>query len=85
MVWDFRSRDTFAPSYLDSSLNLSGKVEERAEQGKLIKYAQLEHEFEIVSICIETMGRRGPNGFKFIQEIHKRILGRLVNPDRLFS
>ena len=44
-----------------------------AEQAKLIKYTQLEHNFEIVSICVETMGPWGPIGLKIFQEIGRRI------------
>ena len=72
-MWDFTYSDTFAPSHLDTSLNFSEKVAEQAEKAKLIKYAQLEHDFEIVSICVETTGPWGPNGLKFIQEIGRRI------------
>ena len=72
-MWDFICSDTFAPSHLDTSPNLSEKVVEQAEKAKLIKYAQLEHDFEIVPTCVETMGPWGPNGLKFIQEIGRRI------------
>ena len=59
-----------APSHLDASSNLSGKVAERA---KLIKYAPLEHDFEIVLICIETMDPWSRNDLKFVQKISGRI------------
>ena len=41
IVWDFTCSDTFAPSHLNISSILSVKVAERADQAKLIKYAQL--------------------------------------------
>ena len=73
MVWDFTCSDTFAPSHLDTSPILCGKVVKWAEHAKLIKYAQPEHDFEIVPICVEAMGPWSPNGLKFIQEIGRRI------------
>ena len=73
MVWDFTCSDTFAPSHLEVSANLSGKVAERAEQAKLTKYAQLAHDFEIIPVCVETLGPWGPNGLKFVQEVGRRI------------
>ena len=71
--WDFTCSDTFAPSHLEVSANLSGKVAERAEQAKLTKYAQLAHDFEIIPVCVETLGPWGPNGLKFVQEVGRRI------------
>ena len=73
MVWDFTCSDTFAPSHFDVSSSHFGKVAERAEQAKLTKYAQLEHDFEIVPICVERMGPWGPNGLKFVCEVGRRI------------
>ena len=73
MVWDFMCSDTFAPSHLDVSSNHFGKVAERAEQAKLTKYEQLERDFEIVPICVETMSPWDPNGLKFVHEVGKRI------------
>ena len=69
-VWDFTCCETFAPIHLDVSHN---HFENVAEQIKLAKYAQLEHDFEIVSICIETMGPWGSNGLKFVLEVGRRI------------
>ena len=73
MVWDFTSSDTFATSHLDVSPSHFGKVAEQAEQTKVTKYAQLEHDFEIEPICVETMGPWGPNSLKSVCEIGKRI------------
>ena len=56
MVWDFTCIDTFAPSHLEVSANLSAKVAERAEHAKLTKYAQLARDFEIIPVCVETLG-----------------------------
>ena len=73
MVWDFTCSNTFAPSHLEVSSSRFGKVAERAEQAKLTKYEQLERDFEIVPICVETMGPWGPNGIKFVREVGRRI------------
>ena len=73
MVCDFTCSDTFAPRLLDVSSSHFGKVAERAEQAKLTKYEQLERDFEIVTICVKTMGPWGPNGLKFVHEVGRRI------------
>ena len=70
MVWDFTSSDTFASSHFDVSASHFGKG---AEQAKLTKYEQLERDFEIVLICVETIGPWGPNGLKFVCEVGRRI------------
>ena len=59
---------------------VTGKVAERAEQAKLTKYAQLEHDFDIVPICVETMGPWGPNSLKFIREVGRRISAESGKP-----
>ena len=69
VVGDFTCSDTFAPSFLDISSNHFGKVAEWAEQAQLTKYALLKHDFEIVPICVQTMGPLGPNGLKFVCEV----------------
>ena len=73
MVWDFTRSDTFAPSQLNVSSSHFGKVAEQAEQAKVTKYVQLEHDFEIVFICVETMGPWGPSGLTFVCEVGRRI------------
>ena len=73
MVWDFTCSSTFAPSHLDVSSNHFGKVAEQAEHAKLTKYEQLERDFEIVPISVETMGPWGPNGLKFVRKVSRRI------------
>ena len=80
IVWDFMCSDTFAPSHLEVSSNHFGKVAERAEQAKLTKYEQLERDFEIVPICVETMGPWGPSGLKFVREVGRRISEKSGEP-----
>ena len=38
-----------------------------------IYFHQLERDFEIVPICVETMGPWGPSGLKFVCEVGRRI------------
>ena len=73
MVWDLTCNDTFAPNHLNVSSNHLGKMAEQAEQAKLTKYEKLERDFEIVPICVKTMGPWGPNGLKFVREVDRRI------------
>ena len=73
MVWDLTCSNTFAPSHIDVSSNHLEKMAEQAEQAKLTKYEKLERDFEIVPICVKTMGPWGPNGLKFVREVDRRI------------
>ena len=70
MVWNFTCNDTFASSHFVASLNLSGKVAERAKQAKLIKYAQIEDGLGIVPVCVETMRSKR---FKFCSKDWQEI------------
>ena len=73
LVWDFTCSDTLAASHIAASSVQPGKVAELAEQTKLTKYVELERDFQVVPVCVETMGPWGFHGLKFIQEVWKQI------------
>ena len=73
MVWDFTCSDTMAHSYISTSSQESGKVALNAENRKLTKYSNMQDQYEVIPVCVETMGPWGPNGLKLIQEIGKKI------------
>jgi len=72
-VWDFTCWDTFAPTHIASSSVAAGKVAESAESLKSRKYAQLAGEYQVVPVCIETLGSWGPSATSFIEEIGRRL------------
>ena len=80
LVWDFTCSDTLAASHIAASSDQPGKVAERAEQSKLTKYVALERDFQVVPVCVETMGPWGFHGLKFIQEVGKRIAAESGEP-----
>ena len=73
MVWDYTCSDTLAPSYIKSSSQESGKVALTKENNKLSKYSNLIDQYEVIPVCVETLGPWGPNGLKLVQEIGKKI------------
>ena len=73
LVRDFTCSDTLATSHIAASSVQPGKVAEHAEQTKLTKYVELERDFQVVPVCVETVGPWGFWGLKFIQEVRKRI------------
>ena len=80
LVWDFTCSDTLAASHIAASSVQPGKLAERAEQTKLTKYVELERDFQVVPVCVETMGPWSFHGLKFIQEVGKRIAAESGEP-----
>ena len=64
MVWNFTCSDTIAPSHIQISSAIPGKVAENAETAKLTKYRNLSADYEVISIGVETFGSLSPNGLK---------------------
>ena len=73
MVWDYTCSNTLAQSYINTVSKKAGKVAEEAESRKISKYKKLSESYEVIPICVESLGPWGPNGLKLIQEIGKRI------------
>ena len=62
-----------AQSYIQAASKNAGKVAEDAESRKIGKYQKLLQNYEVIPICVETLGPREPNELKLIQEIGKKI------------
>ena len=73
LVWDFTCSDTLAASHIAASSVQPGKVAEHAEQTKFTKYVELERDFQVIPVCVETIDQWGFHGLKFIQEVGKQI------------
>ena len=76
LVWDFTCSCTLAPSHVQISASSPGKVAERREELKLEKYSDLTHDYEVIPICVETMGTFGPSAQKFFADVGRRIIAR---------
>ena len=84
LVWDFTCCDTLAPSNLQVSAMGPGKVAAKAEEAKLVKYANLAESFIVAPICIETFGTWGPHGLGLVKEVGS-LIARETNEPRSTS
>jgi hypothetical protein len=73
LVWDFTCRDTFAPSYLNSTSRFCGHAAEKAETSKGRKYDFLKNRFIFTTIALETSGVFGQEGLRFLRQIGGRL------------
>ena len=73
LAWDFTCVDTMADSHINLTTQGPGKAAEKAEKGKLAKYADLTHNFIVQPVAVETLGAWGPSSIKFLEEIGSRI------------
>ena len=80
MVCDFTCSDTLAPSYIKSSSKEAGKIASEKEDNKIRKYQSLVDQFDVIPVCVETMGPWGPNGKKLVQEIGKKVHAETGEP-----
>ena len=62
LVWDFTTRDTFAPSYLHLTSKEIGAAAKLGEEEKCKKYDFLNDNFIFIPISVETSGVWGPQG-----------------------
>lgn len=73
LLWDYTCRDTFAPSYLNSSSRHVGHVAKEAERKKIDHYSELAHHFIFIPVATETSGVIGKLGMDLIRNIGSKI------------
>ena len=73
LVWDYTCHDTLAQSYLHLSSQAAGRVAEKADTDKSVKYQELAEEFIVMPVANETLGPWCPDSLKFVEEIGSRI------------
>ena len=73
LVWDFTCIDTLAKSYLKETAVKSGAAAEKAEIAKLSKYEELQKDYYMVPVAVETFGAWGPEGTCLIKTIGGKI------------
>ena len=73
LVWDFTCVDTLANSYLKETSKRAGSAAEKAEKAKLNKYEEIEKDYYMVPIAVETFGAWGPESARLIKSIGKKI------------
>ena len=62
-----------AKSYLKDTAIQPGSAAVKAEKGKLAKYEELEKDYYVVPIAVETFGSWGPEGAQLIKSTGKKI------------
>ena len=73
MVWEFTCVNTIAESYLKETSIHPCAAAEKAEKLKKAKYKQLERDYYLVPIAVETFGGWGAEGAALIKSISKII------------
>lgn len=73
LLWDYTCRDTFAPSYLESTSRHVGYAAKQAEDKKIRHYSELSNQFCFVPIGSETSGIIGKHGLNLIKKIGSKI------------
>ena len=79
LVWDVTCRDTLCQSYVYQTSKKAGKAAEKAKEEKIAKYRELEADYIVQPVAMETLGSWAPMGMKFVKDIGSRIADS--NPD----
>ena len=79
VTWDVSVTDTIADSYLHLSAACAGSAAEGAASRKDIKYAALDRSYIFIPFAFETYGPINNKGFKFLQELGRRL--RTISDD----
>ena len=56
LVWDVTCRDTLCQSYVYQTSKTAGKAAEKGEEEKLAKYRELERDYIVQPVAMETLG-----------------------------
>merc|ERR1712079_125274 len=80
LVWDVTCRDTLCQSYVYQTSKKAGKAAEKGEEEKIAKYRELEADYIVQPVAMETLGSWGESSRKFIEELGARIT--LVSGDK---
>ena len=73
LVSDFTCVHRLAASYTGLSNHAGATVAELAESKKLRTYQELEQYYIVQSIAIESLGGIGPDSFKFLKDLGRRM------------
>ena len=73
LVWDFTCVHRLAATYTGLGNHAGATVAELAESKKLRTYQELEQNYIVQPIAIESLGGIGPDSFKFLKNQGKRM------------
>ena len=72
-VWDVTVVDTLATSHINETSKNSAAAAEKASKMKLAKYEDIQKNYLMIPIAIETFGAWGSDGLSFIKSIGQKI------------
>ena len=73
LIWDFTCADTLCKSYVKNASTEVGSAAAGREEKKVEKYSNLSDNYHFVPMGVETYGAYGPQGYKLVKQIGKRI------------
>ena len=73
LVWDFTCVNSIANAHLKETSKHPGAAAEKAEKMKIAKYKQLQKDYHMVPVAVETFGGWGPEGASLIKTLGKII------------
>ena len=85
LVWDFTCVDTMARSHLKETCKQPGAAAEKAEKVKNDKYKNLQRDYYLVPVAVETLGAWNSAGATLIKTLGKIIQKKLVKSVPNFS
>ena len=73
LVWDFTWVDTLAKSYLKETSKQAWSAAEIAEKAKFKKYEELDKDYFLVPVAVETFGAWATKKARLVKNIGKKI------------
>lgn len=73
LEWDFTCVDRLACSYSRSATASGAVIATCTEGKKIIKYRELEHDYIVQPIAVESLGGLGPSTLAFLSDLGRRI------------
>lgn len=84
LVWDVIVVDTLATSHINETSKTAGAAAEKASKMKLSKYEEIQKNYLMIPIAIETFGAWGREGKSFIKSIGQKIKNLTGNKKSTF-
>lgn len=84
LVWDVTVVDTLATSHINETSKTAGAAAEKASKMKLSKYEEIQKNYLMIPIAIETFGAWGREGKSFIKSIGQKIKNLTGNKKSTF-
>ena len=80
MLWDFTCPDTLAPSHIGATSLEGCAAAEKAQRGKIAKYASVPPLYTFYPVAVETLGAWAKDSLEFVQNLGRRITDHTGEP-----